>query len=110
MVYSALDPRSDVRPASARSAPQPATSDLRRVRTRDVPPPGGDEAVQRELIVTRLAVRFPSMSRGDIEVVVRTVEKRFADAKVRDFLSLLIEKAARREIDEGTASSRIELA
>ncbi|MEZ7238344.1 hypothetical protein QYS60_11285 [Rhodococcus sp. GXMU-t2271] len=109
MVYSALGPRSDVRPAPPRSAVQPAAGDLKR-GARDVPPAVGDEAVQLELVVTRLAVRFPSMSRGDIEVVVRTVEKRFADAKVRDFLSLLIEKAARREIDEGTASSRIELA
>ncbi|WP_395704484.1 three-helix bundle dimerization domain-containing protein [Rhodococcus ruber] len=110
MVYSALGPRSDARPAPSQSAPQPAASDRKRVGTRDVPPAGGDEAVQLELVVTRLAVRFPSMSRGDIEIVVRTVEKRFADAKVRDFLSLLIEKAARREIGEGTASPRMELA
>lgn len=110
MVYSALDPRSDIRPAPSRSAPQPATLDLEPPRTRDVPPAGRDEASQLELVVTRLTVRFPSMSRNDIEIVVRTVEKRFADAKVRDFLALLIEKGARREIGEGTASSRLDLA
>lgn len=110
MVYSALDPRSDVRPASSVSAPQPATFDLKPLRTRDVPPAGRDEASQLELVVTRLTVRLPSMSRNDIEIVVRTVEKRFADAKVRDFLSLLIEKVARREIGEDISASRIDLA
>ncbi|OOL33086.1 hypothetical protein GQ85_03265 [Rhodococcus rhodochrous] len=66
----------------------------------------GDETLQIELVIERLVAVFPAVPPADIEFVVRTVEKRFTDAKIRTFVPLLIEKSAWREIGNGSRSSR----
>ncbi|MBP1159880.1 hypothetical protein ABIC28_005432 [Rhodococcus sp. PvR044] len=59
---------------------------------------GDDELLQVEQVIARLTARYPSISPIDIEHTVRTIHQRFADGKVRDFVPLLVEKAARRDI------------
>lgn len=59
---------------------------------------GDDELLQVEQAIARLIARYPSISPVDIEHAVRTIHQRFADGKVRDFVPLLVEKAARRDI------------
>jgi hypothetical protein len=59
---------------------------------------GDDELLQVEHVIARLIARYPSVSPVDIEHAVRTIHRRFADGKVRDFVPLLVEKAARRDI------------
>ncbi|MGW6378663.1 three-helix bundle dimerization domain-containing protein [Rhodococcus sp. NPDC055112] len=59
---------------------------------------GDDELLQVEHVIARLIARYPSESPADIEHTVRTIHQRFANGKVRDFVPLLVEKAARRQI------------
>ncbi|OWY81557.1 hypothetical protein B9C99_12735 [Rhodococcus sp. BUPNP1] len=65
--------------------------------------PSEDETLQIELVIERLVTRFPSVPPTDIEAAVRTAEKRFADAKIRAYVPLLIEKSVKREIGNGSA-------
>ncbi|MFZ2173363.1 MAG: hypothetical protein WAW17_04895 [Rhodococcus sp. (in: high G+C Gram-positive bacteria)] len=57
-----------------------------------------DELLQVEKVIARLITRYPSISPADIEDAVRTIHKRFATGRIRDFVPLLVEKAARRDI------------
>ncbi|SEL38465.1 three-helix bundle dimerization domain-containing protein [Rhodococcus maanshanensis] len=59
---------------------------------------GDDELLQVEHVIARLIARYPSEPPTDIEHTVRTIHQRFANGKVRDFVPLLVEKAARRQI------------
>ena len=59
---------------------------------------GDDELLQVEHVIARLTARYPSISPIDIADAVWTIHQRFADGKVRDFVPLLVEKAARRDI------------
>ncbi|MDF3312516.1 MULTISPECIES: three-helix bundle dimerization domain-containing protein [Rhodococcus] len=59
---------------------------------------GDDELLQVEKVIERLITRYPSVSSGDVEHIVRTVHKRLAESRVRDFIPLLVEKAARRDL------------
>ncbi|AQA21725.1 hypothetical protein BTZ20_4198 [Rhodococcus sp. MTM3W5.2] len=59
---------------------------------------GDDELLQVEHVIARLIARYPSASPIDIAHTVWTIHQRFADGKVRDFVPLLVEKAARRDI------------
>lgn len=59
---------------------------------------GDDELLQVERVIERLITRYPSLSPVDIEHIVRTVHKRLAESRVRDFIPLLVEKAARRDL------------
>ena|GEM_PF-6195702 len=61
---------------------------------------GDEELLQIGDIVERLAFYYPSISRDQITHTVRLVHKRFEAARIRDFVPLLVEKAARRDIDE----------
>ena len=63
---------------------------------------GDDELLQVEQVIERLMTRYPSVSPVDIEHAVRTVHKRFADCRIRDFVPLLVEKAARRDLADST--------
>ena len=63
---------------------------------------GDDEFLQVEQVIERLMTRYPSVSPVDIEHTVRTVHKRFAECRIRDFVPLLVEKAARRELADST--------
>ena len=60
---------------------------------------GDDESLQVEQVIERLIARYPSVAAGDIEHTVRTIHKRFDHGRIRDFVPLLVEKAARRDLD-----------
>lgn len=53
-----------------------------------------------EQVIRRLIARFPVMAVDDINARVRAIHGRFADCKVRIFVPLLVEKAARRDIED----------
>jgi len=59
---------------------------------------GDEEFIQVEQVIERLIARHPSVPPGDIELVVRGIHKRFSDARVHDFVPLLVEKAAQQAI------------
>ncbi|WP_328393480.1 three-helix bundle dimerization domain-containing protein [Nocardia sp. NBC_00416] len=68
---------------------------------------GDDELLQVEQVIERLISRYPSIPPSEVEVRVRTIHKRFADSRIRAFLPLLVEKAARQEIGADIADSAI---
>ncbi|MFC4604801.1 three-helix bundle dimerization domain-containing protein [Rhodococcus kronopolitis] len=68
---------------------------------------GPDELLQVEQVVKRLITRFPSVSPVDIEHTVHSIHGRFANGRVRDYVPLLVEKAARREIAELVSGSSV---
>ncbi|MFE6925583.1 three-helix bundle dimerization domain-containing protein [Nocardia sp. NPDC057663] len=57
-----------------------------------------NESVQIDQVIERLIARFPAESPAEIELLVRRIHERFADARVRDFVPLLVEKAARQAV------------
>ncbi|WP_227980872.1 three-helix bundle dimerization domain-containing protein [Nocardia spumae] len=57
-----------------------------------------EELIQVEQVIERLITRYPSAPPADIELIVRTIHKRFADVRIHDFVPLLVEKAARQAI------------
>lgn len=61
---------------------------------------GDDELLQVEQVIKRLIARYPSVSPVDIEHSVRGIHGRFANGKIRDYVPLLVEKAARRAISD----------
>jgi hypothetical protein len=63
---------------------------------------GDDELLQVEQVIERLITRYPSVASADVELTVRTVHKRLAECRIRDFVPLLVEKAARRDLAERT--------
>ncbi|MFC0449466.1 three-helix bundle dimerization domain-containing protein [Rhodococcus jostii] len=64
---------------------------------------GDDELLQVEQVIERLITRYPSVASADVELTVRTVHKRLAECRIRDFVPLLVEKAARRDLADRTA-------
>ncbi|MFF5030450.1 three-helix bundle dimerization domain-containing protein [Nocardia salmonicida] len=54
--------------------------------------------MQIDQVIERLIARFPAESPAAIELLVRRIHERFADARVRDFVPLLVEKAARQAV------------
>lgn len=54
-----------------------------------------DEAAQIAEVMARIAATYPDISTTDIERVVQTVHTGFNDAKVREFVPLLVEREAR---------------
>ncbi|WP_327152128.1 three-helix bundle dimerization domain-containing protein [Nocardia sp. NBC_01329] len=68
---------------------------------------GDDELLQVEQLIERLISRYPSVPPSEVKVRVRTIHKRFADSRIRAFLPLLVEKAARREIGADIADSAV---
>ncbi|MEV0708631.1 three-helix bundle dimerization domain-containing protein [Nocardia aurea] len=65
---------------------------------------GDNELLQVEQVIERLITRYPSFPPADIELIVRTVHKRFADVRIHDFVPLLVEKAARQSISDRLAA------
>ncbi|MFD6059608.1 three-helix bundle dimerization domain-containing protein [Rhodococcus wratislaviensis] len=51
-----------------------------------------------EQVIDRLERRFPDVPRASIEQVVHSAHAHFATGKVRDFVPLLVERAAREKI------------
>ncbi|REE74790.1 hypothetical protein C8E05_4236 [Rhodococcus wratislaviensis] len=68
---------------------------------------GDDELLQIEQVIERLTTRYPTVSPVDIEHIVRTVHKRLAKGRIRDFVPLLVEKAARRELSDRAATEAV---
>ena len=56
------------------------------------------EFVQIDQVIERLIARFPAESPAEIELLVRRIHARFAEARIRDFVPLLVEKAARHAV------------
>ncbi|GAA1761149.1 three-helix bundle dimerization domain-containing protein [Agromyces humatus] len=54
-----------------------------------------DEARAIENVVARLEARFPTVSHEDVAAVVREEQHRLDDGRVRDFVPVLVEHAAR---------------
>ncbi len=59
-----------------------------------------DEVRQIGRVVTRLAKCHPELPSETVAVVVRRVHQRFGGASVRDFVPLLVESRASRELAE----------
>ncbi|WP_072804286.1 three-helix bundle dimerization domain-containing protein [Rhodococcoides yunnanense] len=59
---------------------------------------GDYESLQIEQVIERLTARYPFVSAGAIGHTVRTIHKRFDECRIRDFVPLLVEKAARRDL------------
>ncbi|MFD3426930.1 three-helix bundle dimerization domain-containing protein [Nocardia fluminea] len=57
-----------------------------------------NEAAQIAQVIERLIAHFPAQSPAEIELLVRRIHERFIDARVRDFVPLLVEKAARHTV------------
>ncbi|MFD8102564.1 three-helix bundle dimerization domain-containing protein [Nocardia fluminea] len=57
-----------------------------------------NEAAQIAQVIERLITHFPAESPAEIELLVHRIHERFADARVRDFVPLLVEKAARQAV------------
>lgn len=83
--------------APSNFAPDSCLDDHRR-RADDRPMTGDEELIQVEQVIERMIARHPSVPPGDIELIVRDIHKRFSDARVHDFVPLLVEKAARQSI------------
>lgn len=62
------------------------------------------EALQVDQVIERLIIRHPAVAPAEIEHVVRGIHARFADGRVREFIPLLVEKAARRHFAEQTSA------
>jgi len=59
---------------------------------------GDEELLHVERVITRLIFRYPNVPPPEIENKVRTIHQRFVGCRIRDFVPLLVEKAARQEI------------
>lgn len=62
--------------------------------TRDI----ADEQAAMDQVVERLAARYPDVSAETIAAIVREVYVTLADARVRDFLPVLVEREAKTRL------------
>ena len=53
-----------------------------------------------EQLVARLTSRYPTISKSTVESVVHDVHARFDGRPLRDYVPLLVERSARRELDQ----------
>lgn len=54
-----------------------------------------DEAAQIDEVIQRVAASSPDVTAADVARVVRTLHAGFDDAKLREFVPLLVERKAR---------------
>lgn len=59
-------------------------------------PPTAEQTIAE--IVARLSERFPATAPETIRTVVTEVYAEFSDAKVRDFVEVLVEKQAKKRL------------
>jgi hypothetical protein len=52
-----------------------------------------------EHVTTRLTSRYPAISESTVAGVVRDVHSRFEGRPLRDYIALLVERAAKSELD-----------
>lgn len=62
------------------------------------------EAAQIDQVIERLAIRYPAVAPAEVEHIVRGIHARFIDGRVREFIPLLVEKAARRHFAEQSSA------
>ena len=62
------------------------------------------EAVQIDEVITRVAAIYPEISIADITRVAHILHAGFDDAKVREFVPLLVERKARAVLAHRQAS------
>ena len=67
--------------------------------THDIP----DEQSALEQVAERLGKRFPQLEAATIEATVNDVYASLADAHVRDFLPVLVEREAKKQLKKSTA-------
>ena len=56
-----------------------------------------EETAIRE-VAARLAKRFPGRPAADIDTAVSSQYQRFSDARIRDFIPVLVERAVRDDL------------
>jgi hypothetical protein len=61
----------------------------------------GEEALLAE-IEQRLVDEFPCVAPAAVNTLIRTEHARFETSQIRDFVPLLVEKRARRELKHGS--------
>ncbi len=69
------------------------------------PTAGSDEQSRLADVVDRLETRFPAVPRRQVEAVVTEVHGELADATVRDFVPVLVEKLARDRLQVQVATA-----
>ncbi len=62
-----------------------------------------EDAPDLDQVVDKLAERYPDRSRASIRVEVEKAHRSFADAKVHDFLPVLIERQVRASFKDAPA-------
>ena len=67
--------------------------------THDIP----DEKAALEQVTERLGKRFPELAAATIEATVNEVYTSLADAHVRDFLPVLVEREAKKQLKRSLA-------
>ena len=67
--------------------------------TRDI----ADEDAAMDQVAERLATRFPTMAAETIVTIVREVYAALADAHVRDFIPVLVEREAKTRLQLAAA-------
>lgn len=55
-------------------------------------------------VVARLVSCHPGITMADMDCLVQSIYERFVDARVRDFIPLLVERRAREELTRGNSS------
>jgi hypothetical protein len=65
-----------------------------------------DETQAIDQVIDRLAQRFPSLEREHIEDVVQDEHGQLDEGRVRDFVPVLVEKAAKRRLKKEAKESR----
>ena len=66
---------------------------------------GDEELLQVDQVITRLITCYPTVAPVDIERSVRMIHARFKRGRIRAFVPILVEKAARRDITDAMAGT-----
>jgi hypothetical protein len=81
------------------------TSGLDAVVPRPRAAPSDHEVAVIEQVTERLANRYAALPSGDVARVVAEVHHGFDEARVRDFVPILVEQEARRRLEHTAAPS-----
>lgn len=56
-------------------------------------------------VIARLAKRFPDRPAAEIDTAVSSQYRRFTDARIRDFIPVLVERAVRDDLSHAGTSN-----
>lgn len=65
--------------------------------------PTDEETLQQ--IVERLQVKFPGVPRSEVERIARSEFEQYAGRPVRDYLTILVERSAKKKLRKGDRSA-----